>query len=75
VEPSGPAGASRASVSSSTATQQATATSTLVTEARAKGRSVGPVRATVPAAVVTPAAALVTGQVASASSGPMPRRR
>src|SRR5579875_948317 len=58
VEPGGPAGSSRPTSSSSTATSTAKAVTTLVTDAQAKTRSAGPVVASTPEVVTTPAVAV-----------------
>src|SRR5438067_5956483 len=69
VEPSGPAGSSRPSVSSSTATSTAMAVSSLVTDARGSGVPIGPVDATGAEGDVTPTAAVRTGQRPTPSKG------
>src|SRR5829696_10371936 len=71
VLPDGPAGWSRASVPSSTATRHAWATSGLVTDASGADQPVSPAVATAPAASTTGAAAWGTGQPWRASRAVM----
>ena len=65
VEPGGPTASSRSTVPSSQATRQDRETSSLVTEAHAKDRSVCPAAASTPFADTTPAAP-APGQAATA---------